>query len=353
MTDTTGALNDVVLFDCLPIRQGISRRDIVAAVALAIAVGAVAAGWLVAPSLVNNLPIDEQAVLSPVSNAAIVLDNPYGKLVSPFGELVGAKQVANSAPILTDPSFAVDLFLDSNLSQTADAPPAVDAAAPIQLPSETSQNVPLPPARPPLLRPPSSRERLVPAARQVVVQPAKPAAATINADNRNFLQKLFDLPQQSSKNALAYAQPEDGAINNLPAFGRASPSASYDRFTAVYDVQAHTVYLPNGERLEAHSGLGSMLDDPRYVNAKDRGATPPHLYDLELRKDLFHGVQALRLDPVGDGNMYGRTGLLAHTFMLGPNGDSNGCVSFKDYSKFLQAYMNGDVKHLAVVAHLI
>ena len=48
--------------------------------------------------------------------------------------------------------------------------------------------------------------------------------------------------------------------------------------------------------------------------------------------------------------MFGRTGLLAHPFMLGPNGDFNGCVSFKDYDAFLRAYQNGEVKRLAVVA---
>ena len=48
--------------------------------------------------------------------------------------------------------------------------------------------------------------------------------------------------------------------------------------------------------------------------------------------------------------IFGRTGLLAHTYMLGPNGDSNGCVSFKDYYAFLNAYRNGGIKRLAVVA---
>jgi hypothetical protein len=38
--------------------------------------------------------------------------------------------------------------------------------------------------------------------------------------------------------------------------------------------------------------------------------------------------------------------------MLGPNGDSNGCVSFKDYNAFLQAYRNGEVKRLAVVTRV-
>ena len=37
-----------------------------------------------------------------------------------------------------------------------------------------------------------------------------------------------------------------------------------------------------------------------------------------------------------------RSGLLAHSYMLGPNGDSNGCVSFRDYNAFLQAYRNGE-----------
>jgi Protein of unknown function (DUF2778) len=68
---------------------------------------------------------------------------------------------------------------------------------------------------------------------------------------------------------------------------------------------------------------------------------------------LFHGVAALRLTPVGgEGAIYGRAGLLAHTYMLGPNGDSNGCVSFRDYNAFLNAYRNQGVRRLAVVAHL-
>ncbi len=104
--------------------------------------------------------------------------------------------------------------------------------------------------------------------------------------------------------------------------------------------------------MEAHSGLGDRLDDPRYVNERGRGATPPHLYALAPREDLFHGVAALRLDPIGGGDVFGRAGLLAHSYMLGPNGDSNGCVSFKDYDAFLHAFQQGQVKRLAVVARL-
>ena len=104
---------------------------------------------------------------------------------------------------------------------------------------------------------------------------------------------------------------------------------------AVYDISARTVYLPNGDRLEAHSGLGNKLDDPCYIHVRMRGPTPPNVYDLTLRAQPFHGVRAIRLNPVDDGKMFGRAGMLAHTYMLGPNGQSNGCVSFRDYPKFL------------------
>jgi hypothetical protein len=130
------------------------------------------------------------------------------------------------------------------------------------------------------------------------------------------------------------------------------PLIGYDKLTAIYDITAHTVYLPNGTRLEAHSGLGDRIDDPRYVDERDRGATPPHLYELTVRESLFHGVQALRLNPIGGGFSFNRVGLLAHPYMLGPNGDSNGCVSFKNYDAFLAAFQNGEVKRLAVVARV-
>ena len=123
-----------------------------------------------------------------------------------------------------------------------------------------------------------------------------------------------------------------------------------DSRTAVYDIAEHAVYLPNGRTLEAHSGLGEWRDDPRYVGLKDRGPTPPNTYDLSLREELFHGVRAIRLTPVNDQKMFGRAGMLAHTYMLGPQGDSNGCVSFKDYQAFLQAYLRGDVDRLVVVS---
>jgi hypothetical protein len=133
------------------------------------------------------------------------------------------------------------------------------------------------------------------------------------------------------------------------AHNKAAPQLDPDSRTAVYDISARAVYLPNGEKLEAHSGFGDKMDDPRHVNVRMRGATPPNVYDLTLRESLFHGVRAIRLNPVDDEKMFGRDGILAHSYMLGPNGQSNGCVSFKDYDKFLQAFLRGEVDRLIVV----
>jgi hypothetical protein len=147
---------------------------------------------------------------------------------------------------------------------------------------------------------------------------------------------------------LAYAAPFAGLIGDDATV----TTGLYDRQTAVYDISAHAVYLPNGTILEAHSGYHELLDDPRSASARSHGVTPPDIYNLELRERPFHGVQALRLIPVDDSKVFGRSGLLAHTYMLGPNGDSNGCVSFKDYGAFLKAYTGGEIKRLAVVTHI-
>jgi len=122
--------------------------------------------------------------------------------------------------------------------------------------------------------------------------------------------------------------------------------------TAIYDITARTVYLPNGQRLEAHSGLGEQMDDPRYVNQRGTGPTPPNVYELKMRESLFHGVRAIRLIPSDSSKMYGRDGILAHSYLLGPNGQSNGCVSFSDYTMFLDAFLRGDVTRLVVVERL-
>jgi hypothetical protein len=226
--------------------------------------------------------------------------------------------------------------------------PKPKAAAPVQVAA-------LPPQRPvetPEAKSPASAVR-------DMAQRAKAAVMSLASNERYSITEKLWGKEPSRGSLLAYASADASVTGSLgqelgrsqnPALGGSAP---YDRSTAVYDISAHTVYLPDGSKLEAHSGLGSELDDPRSARIRMRGVTPPHIYELKPREALFHGVPALRLTPIGgEDAIYGRSGLLAHTYMLGPNGDSNGCVSFKDYNAFLNAYRNQGIKRLAVVARV-
>jgi hypothetical protein len=182
---------------------------------------------------------------------------------------------------------------------------------------------------------------------------AKAAILSVTSDEKSgIFEKLYGKPDAPGP-ALAFASADPGDLS-IPDSAKASAmgnAAPYDRWTAVYDISAGTVYLPDGTRHEAHSGLGAKKDDPRYVHVRMQGATPPHLYDLVPREAPFLGVPALRLKPIGgERAIFGRTGLLAHTYMLGPNGASNGCVAFKNYYVFLNAYRSLGIKRMAVVA---
>jgi hypothetical protein len=188
-----------------------------------------------------------------------------------------------------------------------------------------------------------------------MAQRAKAAVMSIASnDKQTMVEKLWGKPPASG-GLLAYASADASVTGSIidtrsqnPMMGGAPP---YDRQTAVYDITAQMVYLPDGTRLEAHSGLGSKMDDVRYSHVRMQGVTPPHIYELKPREALFHGVPALRLTPLGgEEKIHGRDGLLAHTYMLGSSGQSNGCVSFKDYYAFLDAYRNKGIRRLAVLA---
>jgi hypothetical protein len=179
--------------------------------------------------------------------------------------------------------------------------------------------------------------------RQASVAPADNPG---QGDQRTLLQKLSDF--WPGRVTLASLTPGGGLFRSGPDLA----ALGYDSFTAVYDISARAVYLPGGGTLEAHSGLGSKIDNPDHVGERMVGATPPGTYELKPREKLFHGVKALRMLPVDSESTLGRTGLLAHNYMLGPNGDSNGCVSIKDYERFLKAYEDGAITRLVVVPAL-
>jgi len=313
--------------------------------------------------------------------------SPYGELFDPDYASIG---LADARPAGLDASlFSADPMYkaEPEATQVAEAEP--EPAAPLSASQKTAAELglrlaqdesiaPLPPTRPsdltrlarveeeaPPLPPPAPdraqvdraqadraqserakeqpQPRIVPrvATRHLRDQPRMQA----QNDPRGFFEKLFDSGEQKGPQ-LAYASPDGGSSFKLSRgmFAAARPSEG----VAVYNISAHTVTLPSGAQLEAHSGLGPLFDNPDGVHQRMRGATPPATYKLSLRESLFHGVQALRLTPL-DSNVHGRNGLLAHTFMLGPRGDSNGCVSFRNYRAFLDAYRNGEISHLKVV----
>ena len=290
-----------------------------------------------------------------VQSAAPAFDDVFAALSAP-APLSSAPVNLTLGPSLT---FS-DRFAASSPQGDAPRPQPVSPPADRQVaalappPSPDRQVAQM--ARLPVPRPADAGPKNAGASVREMTQSAKAAvlAAVAEKEKPTIFEKLFG-KLKSSGSTLAYASADASATGSIgPTQNSAlGGSAPYDRSTAVYDISAHVVYMPDGTKLEAHSGLGSKLDDPKFVHVKMSGATPPHVYDLEPREALFHGVPALRLTPVGgDEAIFGRSGLLAHTYMLGPNGDSNGCVSFKDYNAFLNAYRNGEIKRLAVVARL-
>ncbi|WP_246231795.1 DUF2778 domain-containing protein [Sinorhizobium alkalisoli] len=160
-----------------------------------------------------------------------------------------------------------------------------------------------------------------------------------------------DTPKQQK---LAYARPDDPAENGS-GIGQALRSvfgggARAGNGVAVYDITAAKVYMPDGSVLEAHSGIGKMADNPRYVDVKMTGPTPPHIYNLKMREKRFHGVEAIRMLPIDGKNKHGRDGFLTHSYLLrGGRAESHGCVAFKNYERFLTAFKEGKVRQIVVV----
>jgi hypothetical protein len=190
---------------------------------------------------------------------------------------------------------------------------------------------------------PLPRSRPAAADISVAVADTSPRLDVSAKSDRSWMQKLSDL--LPGRLTLASLTPGDGLFRSHPDL----QALGYDGQTAVYDISARAVYLPNGLTLEAHSGLGMLKDNPETVQARNAGATPPAIYDLRPREKLFHGVRALRMIPADRNDTLGRAGLLVHSFMLGPDGDSNGCVSIRDYVRFRKAYDDGEINRLVVV----
>lgn len=304
----------------------------VAAVALFGIITTVTAAWIVNSGLDSNGQTHVKALRGPGTLALAYAPNVIGSTAPDFGaqwtRSTGARPLLVEVPQDRLQPIVAEVKHSTEVVQLA--PVTALMPAPKLAPELTAARVaslPLPRARPTVQdvtsAAPKAEPKAEPKAGQQVAAVKPPPAPTIAKP----------------------ATPE-------PAYNKVATSPDTASRTAVYDIAAHTVYMPDGQKLEAHSGLGSKRDDPRYIKIRMRGPTPPNVYTLTMREKLFHGVRAIRLNPVDDDKMHGRDGMLAHTYMLGPSGQSNGCVSFKDYNKFLQAFLDGKVDRLVVVPEL-
>jgi hypothetical protein len=333
--------SDDVSVAVLLLRGRIGRSETIALVFAALAIAAGAAAWVSADA--DQAPL-AAAALPAAPLAATTFDARFGSsrsaIVYPASDAVQAldrfathaldRQLLDARAALVKGMGAPDPAA-RDLS-AGDFRPTLVEGTTVAMPAP---GVPLPRPRPVAANLPAS---LVPSSLAQVDPGAR-------GDDRSLLQKLSDLLPHPVR--LASLGPDTGIIRSNVDLG----ALGYDRQTAVYDLTGKMLYLPSGIGLEAHSGMGDLRDDPDHVSQRMVGATPPATYELKPREKLFHGVRALRMTAV-EGSALGRVGLLTHPYMLGPDGDSNGCVSIKNYDRFLKAYDDGEVSKLVVVSSL-
>ncbi|MBZ9799178.1 DUF2778 domain-containing protein [Mesorhizobium sp. ES1-4] len=311
-------------------------------------------------SLSNDMPAPAAERFGHADTGSVVQTAPvpmrFAQLETPDNAQL-ALALVQSLPV-EDEAFASPLPMTESSPDVAIAPVETQQEQPgeaASLPDALTDDVPLPTRRPQYDAPqPRVVEEDKPAAQpKTLQQKPAPQAKPVQQAREPVRQGRT----RDGGDVLAYAKPDTPsgglgqAFRNL--FNGPSAGSGAGHGVAVYDISAKTVYMPDGQRLEAHSGLGAMVDQPRYVDVKDRGPTPPNTYNLSLRESRFHGVEAIRLTPASGSNKYNRNGLLAHTYMLrGGRAESNGCVVFRDYARFLAAFKKGKVTRLVVVPRL-
>jgi hypothetical protein len=191
---------------------------------------------------------------------------------------------------------------------------------------------------------------------QIPLPEARPLIETVVIERKPAEEKpglRRNLDNKDNGKDVAYAKPERSLFGDLFK-SKASDTAwpGTGKRVAIYDVSNATVYLPDGTRLRAHSGIGSMRDNPRYEHVTMRGPTPSGIYRLSMREKRFYGVEAIRMTSIDGSNPKNRTGLLTHTNLLRGQIGSHGCVAFQNYQPFLRAFKRGQITMLVVVPEL-
>jgi hypothetical protein len=97
-----------------------------------------------------------------------------------------------------------------------------------------------------------------------------------------------------------------------------------------------------GKAKRAHRFSSQYVELPRSSNFLVGTALRAFAPAIKLARPSWRGVRQSRRSRRKP----------AHSYLLGPTGESNGCVSFEDYPKFLQAFLRGEVDRMVVVPDL-
>lgn len=191
---------------------------------------------------------------------------------------------------------------------------------------------------------------------EIPLPEARPALETVTIERKPAEEKpaprIAREKTRDKDEDVAIVKPERSLFGGLFSGKSGSGWPGKGTRVAVYDVSNATVYMPDGTKLRAHSGIGKMRDNPDYEHVKMNGPTPAGVYRLKMRERRFHGVEAIRMLSVDGRDPKNRTGLLTHTNLLRNQKGSHGCVAFQNYEPFLNAFKRGHVTMLVVVPEL-
>ena len=253
---------DPVTVDTLLPRRRFGRSDAAVLVAAVLALSVGAAAWLtgadtsvVSQATANVASFDERFV--PLTPSEMFQMRPATAL-----EPLDRSALAALQAKWRDARDELTQGLASSDWRRGIGPQSA-GAVPESKPATAANDIPLPRSRP--------------AAADVQLASADPAQslppAPPRTEDRSMLQKLSDL------------LPGKMSLASLTPFQRGPDLAAlgYDNQTAVYDISAHAVYMPNGMTLEAHSGIGHLRDDPEHVATDDQRAIAEPLADVPER----------------------------------------------------------------------
>jgi hypothetical protein len=250
----------------------------VVAVCVLVTVTMVLAAWIINITLATNRYI----------HAPVPIESGTKALAKYDSTLASAPHAYKSARLSTAPADDPEVTFEAKWAR-AMAPAQVSVVTLVpEHPPEGANNVLSPP--PPLLDVPHSPAKSEKAHARATLNPdaapAFPLPSTLPLPLKAPEWSTdFPLPRpHPSKHEIAgspvdHAAPQVALSSSTERNGpqqvhnKSMSLPDPDSRTAIYDISARTVYLPSGEKLEAHSGLGDKLDDPRYVHVKMRGPT--------------------------------------------------------------------------------